>query len=223
MKPMLAARVEDMELLRFPLIATPKFDGIRAVTVGGRLLSRSLKPIPNKFICKVLKSLPDGLDGELVVGKNFQDCSSGVMSQGGEPDFTYVVFDLVPGWLRPTKPYAARIDDLRAQLRILLPQWVCIRGVTGLRLSSLQALRTYEEATLACGFEGVCLRSPDSPYKYGRSTFSEHYLLKLKRFKDGEARILGVEELLHNRNVAQTDELGHTKRTQHKLQPLVGM
>ena len=46
-KPMLASPME-LEHVRWPMYASVKLDGIRAVVRDGKLLSRSLKPIPNK-------------------------------------------------------------------------------------------------------------------------------------------------------------------------------
>ncbi len=43
-------------------------------------------------------------------------------------------------------------------------------------------------------YGGTTLRDPLSPYKVGRSTLKEQYLLKLKRFTDGEAHITGYTE-----------------------------
>ena len=51
------------------------------------------------------------------------------------------------------------------------------------------------------------------PYKCGRSTNKEGYLLKLKRFSDSEAEIIGFEELMHNNNVKTKDNLGLSKRS----------
>ncbi len=76
-------------------------------------------------------------------------------------------------------------------------------------------LDAYEARQLEKGYEGLILRSPDSPYKYGRSTVKEGYLLKVKRFTDGEAEVIGFEERMHNGNEATTDELGRTKRSSH--------
>jgi DNA ligase 1 len=57
---------------------------------------------------------------------------------------------------------------------------------------------------------------PKSRYKFGRSTAKEGTLLKLKRFTDDEAVIVGFEEELFNGNAAVVDELGHTKRSSHQ-------
>jgi ATP-dependent DNA ligase len=67
-KPLLAATVKDVQALRFPLLASQKLDGIRATVQGGRLLSRTLKEIPNRYVQEMFADLPNGLDGELIVG-----------------------------------------------------------------------------------------------------------------------------------------------------------
>ena len=70
----------------------------------------------------------------------------------------------------------------------------------------------FEEECLEAGYEGVMIRDPNGPYKNGRSTEKEGFLLKLKRFEDAEATILGFEERQHNGN--EKDDSG--KRTTHK-------
>jgi DNA ligase-1 len=62
----------------------------------------------------------------------------------------------------------------------------------------------------------VFRRAPNGPYKFGRSSTNEGTLLKLKRFEDSEAEIIGVEELLSNQNDANKNALGHTERSSHK-------
>jgi DNA ligase-1 len=83
-------------------------------------------------------------------------------------------------------------------------------------ITSLEALLQYEEECLELGYEGLILRDPRAPYKMGRSTVKEGYLLKLKRFMDAEATIVDCFEREHNGNEAKTDELGRTKRSSHK-------
>lgn len=73
-----------------------------------------------------------------------------------------------------------------------------------------------EEHYVSLGYEGVMLRHPDGLYKHGRSTAKEGWLLKLKRFEDGEARVVGFTELMHNANEAKLNELGHLERSSHK-------
>ena len=99
-KPMLAVDHDPAKLI-YPCYASPKLDGIRASVVNGRLMSRSLKPIPNKYVSGLLSFTKfEGLDGELIVGDVnahdvFRNTTSHVMSHDKSGfDFTYYVFDL---------------------------------------------------------------------------------------------------------------------------------
>lgn len=204
-RPMLAGTVTAPEKLRFPMLATPKIDGIRCLVLGGKALTRSLKPVPNRYIQRLASTLPEGLDGELLCG-DFNSTQSAVMSEDGEPDFIYLVFDQIgPGG------YSYRVDGL---LRLSLPGW-CFR-LMPVAIEDRYALDDYEAKCLAGGYEGVMLRAPGGPYKFGRSTEKEGYLLKLKRFEDSEAVVVGFEEQMRNGNEATTNALGLTERSSHK-------
>lgn len=212
-KPMLAVSVDNLASLRFPLVATPKLDGIRAVKVGGRLLSRSFKSIPNRHIRETLEALlPDGMDGEIMSGDNFQAVTSGVMKESGKPVFQYHAFDYVSSDLN--QPYVSRLEHLTNWYVANPNKHVYV--VEFQLVKNADELLSFEEKALSQGYEGIILRSPYSPYKCGRSTLQEHYLLKLKRFKDSEAEIIGLAESFHNLNAAETNELGHTKRSSAK-------
>jgi DNA ligase-1 len=60
------------------------------------------------------------------------------------------------------------------------------------------------------------VRDPRGPYKHGRSTPKEGWLLKVKRFVDAEAVVIGVVEQEHNVNEATRDALGRAKRSSAK-------
>lgn len=97
-KPLLSCEV-PLEKVNFPIYVSTKFDGIRALVIDAVVYSRSLKPIRNKHVQKLFgKHKYNGFDGELIVGDIyakdvFQKTTSGVMSEDGEPDVTYYVFD----------------------------------------------------------------------------------------------------------------------------------
>lgn len=215
-KPMLAADCKgDLSKLKFPLVASPKIDGIRAVIRGGKALTRSLKPVPNKHIRTLLENpLLEGLDGELVNARdpmNFQATTSVVMSHEGEPAFIFYVFDCANCITEPfnERLYNARVTVHEAQDDGL--HFVCT--VPHVAISTPEELLDYETQCLADGYEGVMLRDPLGMYKRGRSTLKEGGLIKLKRFTDDEATIIGFEERMHNTNEATTNELGRTKRS----------
>lgn len=217
---MLAATIEDIGQLRFPLYATPKVDGIRALLLRSKtgkkvLVSRSFKRIPNRHIRETIENsnLPAELDGELIVTDGtFQQTTSGIMSREGKPNFKYLVFDYVGGDL--TISYGTRLKSFLFAVSIL--DMICNTWLSVLWpecINSVQELERCEQKYLAMGYEGVMLRTWDSPYKCGRSTFNEHYLLKLKRFADAEARVLGFTELQHNTNDPELDAFGLTERS----------
>jgi len=79
-----------------------------------------------------------------------------------------------------------------------------------------EELLRFEAAALEAGHEGIMVRSLDGPYKQGRSSVKEGYLLKLKRFLDGEAIITGFYEEQENQNESKTNALGRTERSTAK-------
>jgi DNA ligase-1 len=85
-----------------------------------------------------------------------------------------------------------------------------------IQLDNSAALDAYEAECLQQAYEGVMVRTPGGRYKAGRSTVKEALLLKVKRFVDAEAVVVGVEELQHNDNEAVRDALGHSKRSSHQ-------
>lgn len=53
--PMLATAVENLDVLKYPVLVSPKLDGIRCLIIDGVAMSRSLKPIPNKHVQEWVK------------------------------------------------------------------------------------------------------------------------------------------------------------------------
>jgi DNA ligase-1 len=217
-KPMLAGKCEDINTLTFPVLATPKLDGIRCLVIKGKAVSRKFKLIPNDHIRTTIESIGiDGLDGEIMVeGRSFNDLSGDVRRKDGKPDFYYAVFDRVTSCGGLSQPYSARMTALAM---IKLPD-VC-RKVLPESIRDVTALQVFEAKYLAQGYEGVMVRSPGSPYKCGRSTTNEGYLLKIKRFEDDEAVVVFFEEEMQNNNPAEKDAFGRTERSSCKAN-LVG-
>ena len=211
-RPMLACNAE-INKLTYPLMASPKLDGVRCCIRDGQALSRTLKRIPNGFVRKHLNhAYLNGLDGELIVGDPtsracYRTTVSGVMSHEGEPAFTFYVFDLTDydrGFQERFAELGRRTDGISFVER--LPHAI---------VYSAEDLAGYESRMVAQGYEGVILRDMHAPYKFGRSTVKEGYMLKVKRFVDGEAEIIGFEEEMFNANEATTDERGYAKRSSH--------
>ncbi|QIX17339.1 ATP-dependent DNA ligase [Burkholderia multivorans] len=219
-KPNLAATLTKPELIKFPVWASPKIDGIRCVIFDGVAYSRSLKPIPNEYVQKWVQSMSgalDYMDGELVVGSptapNCMQSSMAVMRKDGEPDFTFHVFDFV----EPDENYDSRSVAVEFACT-RCPELVGSRvvPVTQHQVTDSDALSILETRFLAEGYEGMMIRHGGSKYKFGRSTEREGGLVKVKRFTDAEAIVIGFEEEMHNSNEAKRDALGRTERSTSK-------
>jgi DNA ligase 1 len=220
-KPMLAADCGGVETLTFPLVISPKMDGVRAIVSAGGMLSRSLKPIPNGNVQGLFEGLPLNLDGELLAGSPcakdvYRKTVSMVMSDDAPVDgLVFHVFDI-----QEDRPWEERHAHLCAILDGLGPEDIedggAIALVPQVTVYSLDELLEYEALWVGMGYEGVIARKPGSPYKHGRSTAREGFLLKVKRFVDAEAVVIGVTELMHNGNEAKTNALGRTERSHKK-------
>ena len=213
-KPLLAYTVKDAEKLDFPQLASPKLDGIRCVIHDDQPVSRTLKPIPNKFIQGELSFYPP-FDGELLVGdptdpSAFNKSTSGIMSHGGDPGFTYWVFDWVDGH-DVHLPFEQRLDIV--ERNIDSGRWPWARVVPHTKVHNASELMELEAHYVALGYEGIMTRTPWGSYKFGRSTANQQLLGKVKRFADTEGTIVGVEELMHNENEAETNLLGYMERS----------
>lgn len=213
-KPMLAGMAPEPDAVKYPVIASPKIDGIRCLTTPQGPMSRSLKPIPNQHVWQELNRLPPGLDGELWVrgARTFGEVSSAIMASAGEPDFEYHVFD---HFRDPVAPYRHRLCEVHDYVRTQ-PKKMWLRAVDSRWIKDSRQLRTFIHDCLAQDYEGVMIRDPNGRYKFGRSTTKEGLLLKVKPYEDAEAVVIGFEERRHNTNPALLNALGRTERSSHK-------
>jgi DNA ligase-1 len=165
----------------------------------------------------------DGVDGELVCfdekgNTSFEITESGVMSEGGRPNFQYFVFDEIE---KPYLPFYVRFARLQNKLQktkerlttFLLEQEKC---------NTPSQLEAWEERFVSLGNEGVCIRGDMNCYKQGRSTFSEQSLLKWKRWMESEGKIIGYKPWMKNRNESKANDLGYSKKSKNKeaLEPI---
>lgn len=225
MKPMLASDFVEAKL-KFPCIAQPKIDGVRALHTTGGFTGRSLKPFKNKFLTEFFgHSALAGLDGELAAHHecNPDLCrltSSATGTIKGEPFVLWWLFDYVTPESR-MKAYFHRFDILLperfAQLEQEVPHiWSRLRLMPYKVVTSIQMLLEYEQEMLAAGFEGVIIRGMGHKHKQGRSTPIEGGLLRIKRFVDFEFTVHTILEGDANENEAQINELGNTFRSSHQ-------
>lgn len=211
MKPNLAEPPEAEYPLTFPKLGSSKLDGIRALSQGGTLTSRSLKPIPNLEVTKKFSRI-QRLDGELIWGSPtdpqvFNQTSRVVRTIKASADNVKMyVFDL----LDKTLPFLQRYDTL---MSMNLPDDYVV--IPQIRINSEEEMKSYYDSQLALGFEGIMLRNPYALYEEKRSTAKSQNLLKIKPTMESEAVILSVFEAMENLNEAYTNELGRTVRSSH--------
>lgn len=213
---------EDIAKLRWPMYQAPKVDGIR-MTNYSTPRSAQNKPFPSSYVYSTYaKGHLAWVDGESGDGEPnsptlFSDTYSAMMTHGSMQPVNWYVFDFCdPASFH--RPYKDRLEMLHLIVdhhqekeypgKIIVLEQKLVH-------SWEEALET-EQEHLALGYEGSMLRSPDAPYKFGRSTLLQNILIKLKRFETCEAVIEGFYELEHNDNEPTLDERGYTKRSSHQ-------
>lgn len=214
-KPMLAVAA-DFAKIKYPVYASPKLDGIRCLIIDGVAKTRTLKDVPNKHIAALLSDpLLSGLDGELIVGSPtsktvYTDTVSEVMAFDKTPDFTFYVFDIHS----MAGGYRHRLHTLMDAVEMAQKKFPFVVLHRAVLMDNEADLLYYEAKCVEEGYEGIIVRANlDAHYKFGRSTVNEGSLLKVKRFEDSEAEVIGFDEEMFNGNDAQTNELGRTKRS----------
>ena len=206
LQPILAPnKIPTEEQVMWPMAVSRKFDGVRCILAPGMtdlpedntgiLLSRSFKPLPNKWLKPYFARMRNlalhydyVFDGELWSPTlTFQEIISYVMSQDKPiPEncgLRYCIFDGMPveHWNAGNEaPYTHRYletsrklqsqEDSRCELveQVLPKNWEHVQDLLS--------------AELAMGGEGLILRSLRGRYKHGRCTMKEQNMLKLKAF-----------------------------------------
>lgn len=180
----------------------------------------------------------NGLDGELIAldpetlaEEDLHRTQSRINKADGAPRFVFHVFD---DFTKPLWPYIDRIETVHNRVKRIrehvsaatletnperrsqrihdhvfqaVPYRICER---------IEDVLEFEAEALAWGAEGIMLKDMQGHYKFGRATFKEGLIYKVKRFSEDEATIIGFVELMINENEAVTDERGYTKRSSAK-------
>lgn len=159
-----------------------KYDGLRAYWTGTKFVSRLGNDFhPPAWFTAGLPDTP--LDGELWMGrKKFQQTSSIVRSLDAGDEWKklrFFIFDAPSD-----EPFEQRIAKLKT---IKQPYSYVVEHI---KCDGVKHLQAALKAVQKLGGEGLMLREPGSAYESGRS----NTLLKVKDFKDGDARVIGYED-----------------------------
>jgi DNA ligase-1 len=223
-KPMLCPNDEvDLATIKYPMFASTKLDGIRCIFIEGKMLSRSLKEIPNKQLQEKYQHLKDFskknnviLDGELYgVNMTFQEITHAVMSDDlddkGEvlPEkLKFFCFDAIID--TPNMPFE---DRQKYVSKLKLADVVLVEQIL---IHKKEDVDDMFEKVLEKGFEGLILKSKTGIYKFGRVTAKSGDAYKCKPFMTFDSKIIRVEERFLNTSESYTNELGRSQKHSFK-------
>jgi len=223
-KPMLCPQKDPMSHLTFfkeleyPLLCSPKYDGIRCIIKNGIAMSRKFLALPSLQVQTEFGIAElEHCDGELIEGQPndpgvYNRTQSHVMSEDKPGDIRFYIFDYThPTYLN--KPFYERLEKINLVNPVMMTNAMLVEQV---EVNTEEELLRYESKILQIGFEGIIMKSPVGYYKQGRGTMKEGIIYKLKRFKDDEALIVGFEEGMANNNEQKRDALGYAERSSSK-------
>jgi len=196
--PMLAHSYEKHpHKIQFPCFGQPKLDGIRctAIIENGKctLWTRTRKQITGvpHIIVQLEETYANTphlvLDGELynhALKNEFEKIVSFVRQttpKHGHEIVEYHVYDVAKDGISFKTRFMNRVEP-----SVQIP----VQYVWTTIIKNADDVKSYHDAMVAEGYEGVMLRNMDSMYKHGRS----YDLQKVKMFQDAEFEIIGVEE-----------------------------
>lgn len=203
--------LDAMKKLTYPVGATLKLDGIRAIRLNGSLVSRTLKPIPNKKIRNASIILPAGFDCELWSRElSYCEIESIVMSRE-HPDWEKIKFHVLDWYADDNFNYHERMVNVAVVMRNFSNGQV--KFVPPIICHNAEQLFSFFLSVEQEAGEGICFRKLYSPYKQGRSTLREQFLVKLARFSYEEATIIGFTEQMENGNPDKRNGTGMMDRS----------
>jgi len=220
----------DWAYIRYPQLASTKFDGFRCLCLcGERLLSPNMKDVRNRQLPLFLENLMMYchehrlvVDGELWSPKrkfHMEPKSEGISSiltthnRFIPPDIGYYVFDIMTEeeWDNGTeKPFINRYLEYKQ----LLTGFPHVHPVEQWHMKDALEAEAFFEGQLELGHEGMILRQLHAGYKHGRCTDKQDGMWKFKEFLTVDAKIVGVEEQMKlKEGVDRTrDERGRLER-----------
>lgn len=207
---------QAMKQLRYPVLATLKKDGMRGLRLNGTLLSRTLKKIPNVKVREGSTILSGGFDMELWNPQlEYNEIQSICMSRV-HVNHHLIQYHILDCFF-PEQPSIGYLQRLFLIQQVILEcQWseggrIAFENPT--ECKDAEELFEFERQCIENHGEGICFRTPNSPYKMGRSTLDEQYLVKLSRYIRDEAVIIGFVEQMENGNLDAYNEVGKMKRS----------
>lgn len=201
--------------LVFPMMLSPKIDGMRAITSGHRAMSRTWKEHPNIQVQMELTTV-DHLDMEVTFG---QPTGPLVMTRAQESvrafnvrgDFQGWVFDCVDPEIIDY-PFYERLAEAERRVKGVAR----LNFLEHIEVDDLDELMFHRERFIGLGYEGMMGRNPMGRYKQGRATMNDQIIWKFKEFDDVEMVCYDIKQGTSNNNALERNALGYVERSTSK-------
>lgn len=190
LKPMLAVKFADETHLRFPLVASPYIQGVRALSTLGGLIGKTLEPLPNAYLQSQWSCFGvSGLDGVI----------TGPPQAAGEHPLTYWVFDSyvnpeLPFWSPGPSRWSEVVRSVVDRHTILGPTPkqppLAVCRVPQALIDNRRQLQAFEDSMAALGHSGTMVRSLSGGYTFGPTSRHQGHLMLLRPYLQAQGRIL---------------------------------
>ncbi len=225
-KPQLCPNEQpDLDTLKYPLLASFKYDGIRAIFINGQIYSRSLKPLTNVALQARFRAIKDHskdnnviLDGEFWCSSvTFNELSGIIRSDDKDlpDDLVFHCFDYLT---EENKSFMARVKDYSSQKQLEKESKYYYSPVVQKVVNDKETLEASFDFALNNGFEGLILRNPTSKYKFGRASLKQDIAYKMKPYLTYDSKIIKITQSTEVREGAEKkiNELGRSVTSQKK-------
>ena len=213
---------------KFEYLVSTKIDGVRCLIKDGKVLSSTLRELPNPklslFFTDLLKNKEYVFDGELhAASLPFGELVGIVMSHGKDlpKDLKFHAFDCLTlkEWNNEEK--TNEYKDRLKQLKEFAKNYKCISVLKQNKVTNRQELQYLIDQAQEDNQEGVMIRSPSGLYKNGRCSLKQDNIYKYKFWLDYDAKILSAHEMIGIKEgiERELDPTGH-KKTVHKKDDL---
>ena len=181
------AKPIDYARVKYPVLVSPKLDGLRAIYKNGKFYSRlgnqfkGLSVLEAQVAAMGLRK-DTQLDGELMVpGEHFNEISGAIRAFRETDKVTFNIFD-IPSSTGPLRQRYAQVSNLLEQLQVhIVPHFIAYDD------SDIQDL--YQEA-IRDGYEGIMVKDMGAHYENAR-TWS---WMKVKPIHTEDLKVIGTFE-----------------------------
>ena len=187
---------------KYPLLASAKFDGVRAVITPDGIYSRNWKRfnlhLESYFSDAIEETRKNNaiLDGEIYARNlRFDELISNIRGSVINDSIRFYAFDScsLEEWNNAkTKPFSKRYSETVTRYRHLNR----IAPVVQYRINNDDDLSNLFNQSISQGFEGLILRDATSAYKNGRATMKQGIIYKLKQWVTIDSKIIGFKQMM---------------------------